>query len=153
MKNLNRIKIDKKWYRNIFIYFIGYAIVKNFRYVKISCVNPLYLNFIPLYLYTFILELRSMIIVVRSVFHEGDKYLQQCFIDQCLHKLLMLEYDRIEVSKGINVNKTDGSRECIICHYWYLLNMNSRFQPKICNGRHDLMETARIFIDVVIFFC
>ena len=29
----------------------------------------------------------------------------------------MLEYDRIDVSEGIDTNKTDGSRECIILHY------------------------------------
>ena len=31
----------------------------------------------------------------------------------------MLEYDRIEVSKGTDVNKIDGLRECIIYHHWY----------------------------------
>ena len=41
----------------------------------------------------------------------------------------MLEYDRIEVSKGIHVNKTNGSPECITCHYWYFVNINFRFQP------------------------
>ena len=35
----------------------------------------------------------------------------------------MLEYDRIDVSEGIGVNKTDGSCECIICCYWYFLNI------------------------------
>ena len=28
----------------------------------------------------------------------------------------MLEYGRIDVSEEIDVNKTTGSRECIICH-------------------------------------
>ena len=28
----------------------------------------------------------------------------------------MLEYDRIDVSEGIDINKTGSSRECIICH-------------------------------------
>ena len=31
----------------------------------------------------------------------------------------MLEYDRIDVSEGVDLNITDGSRECIICHFWY----------------------------------
>ena len=64
------------------------------------------------------LELRNMIIVLRSVFQEGNKYYPQVFLDECLHKLQMPEYNRIELSKGSDVNKTDGSRECIICHYW-----------------------------------
>ena len=34
----------------------------------------------------------------------------------------MLEYDRIDVSEGIDVNKTNASKKCDICHYWYFLN-------------------------------
>ena len=33
----------------------------------------------------------------------------------------MLEYDRIDISKGTDVNKTDGPKECKLCHYWYFL--------------------------------
>ena len=29
----------------------------------------------------------------------------------------MLYYDRIEVSEGIDINKTSASKECDICHY------------------------------------
>ena len=36
----------------------------------------------------------------------------------------MLYYDRIDVSKGIDVNKTSGSKECDVCHYWYFLNFS-----------------------------
>ena len=32
-------------------------------------------------------ELFNMIIVVRFVFHEGNKYYPQVFLDECLHKL------------------------------------------------------------------
>ena len=31
----------------------------------------------------------------------------------------MLEYDRIDISEEIDINKTKVSRECDICHYWY----------------------------------
>ena len=30
----------------------------------------------------------------------------------------MLYYDRIDVSEGIDVNKTSESKVCDICHYW-----------------------------------
>ena len=33
----------------------------------------------------------------------------------------MLCYDRIDLSEGIYLNKTSGSKECIICHYWQFL--------------------------------
>ena len=41
----NNIKIDKKSYRNIIIYYIGYWTVKDSKYVKINSINPLYLIF------------------------------------------------------------------------------------------------------------
>ena len=31
----------------------------------------------------------------------------------------MLYYDRIDVSEGIDIKKTTGSRKCNICHHWY----------------------------------
>ena len=31
----------------------------------------------------------------------------------------MLEYDRIDISEGIDINQSnDKSKECGICHYW-----------------------------------
>ena len=32
----------------------------------------------------------------------------------------MLEYNRIDISEGIDVNKIKASKECKICHYWYV---------------------------------
>ena len=37
------LKIDKKLYKNIDIYYIGYITMKDSDYVKIKSVNPLYL--------------------------------------------------------------------------------------------------------------
>ena len=34
----------------------------------------------------------------------------------------MLEYDQIDISEGININKKNVSKECDICHYWYFLD-------------------------------
>ena len=43
----------------------------------------------------------------------------------------MLEYDRIDILEGTDANKTNASKECGICHYWYSedisLNMNHIF--------------------------
>ena len=33
------------------------------------------------------IEIRSIIIVVRAVFHENNKYYSQVFLDECLYKL------------------------------------------------------------------
>ena len=40
----NLLKIDKKSYKNIDVYHIGYITMKNSDYVKIYSVNPLYLT-------------------------------------------------------------------------------------------------------------
>ena len=31
----------------------------------------------------------------------------------------MSEHNRDNISEGIDVNKTNASKECDICHYWY----------------------------------
>ena len=64
------------------------------------------------------LKLQNMIIVVTAIFHDGSKYYPRAFLDESLFKLWMLEFDRNEVSQGIDFNKTDGLHECIISHYW-----------------------------------
>ena len=60
----------------------------------------------------------------------------------------MLEYDRIDVSEGIETNKTGSSRGCIICHYWYFFKINCKFQPKVCGSFHDMTKKCLNFIDV-----
>ena len=39
----------------------------------------------------------------------------------------MLKYDRIDV------DKTDRSKECMLCHYWYFLNKNFKYRPYLCD--------------------
>ena len=48
----------------------------------------------------------------------------------------MLQYDRIDVSQGIDINKTSKSKECMLCHYWCFKNLGYKFQPYLCNGCH-----------------
>ena len=60
----------------------------------------------------------------------------------------MLEYDRIDISEGIDINKINASKECDICNYWYFLDKNFNYEPYLCNGCHDLMEKAMNFNDV-----
>ena len=63
----------------------------------------------------------------------------------------MLEYDRINASENIYSNKTNSSKECDICHYWYFLNKGFKYEPYLCNGCHDLKQKAITFNDVAIF--
>ena len=62
----------------------------------------------------------------------------------------MLYCDRIDVSEGIDVNKTSASKEGDICHYWYFLNFSFKFQPNACNRFHDLLMMSMHLSDIAI---
>ena len=63
----------------------------------------------------------------------------------------MLEYDRIDISERIEINKTNASKEWDICHYWYFKDIGFKFEPYLCNGCHDLVQKAMSFNDVALF--
>ena len=54
----------------------------------------------------------------------------------------MLQYDRIGVSEGININKTNKSKQCMLCHYRYFKDLCYKFQPYLCNGCHAVSSMA-----------
>ena len=62
----------------------------------------------------------------------------------------MLQYEGIDVSKVIDINKTNGPNECDIFHYWYFLNKGLKFEACVCHGCHDLMQKAKNVNDVAI---
>ena len=62
----------------------------------------------------------------------------------------MLYFNRIDVSEGIDINKTSTSKECGICHYWYFLDFSFKFQPNVCNRRHDLLMISMNLSDIAI---
>ena len=41
----------------------------------------------------------------------------------------MLEYDRIDISEGIDVNKRSASKECNICHFCYFKDIGFKHEP------------------------
>ena len=64
----------------------------------------------------------------------------------------MLEYDRIYISEGVDVNKTNLLKECDICHYWYFKDIGFKYEPYLCNGCHDLMQKAMSFNNIAIVY-
>ena len=63
----------------------------------------------------------------------------------------MLEYGRIDISAGVDVTKTNLSKECDICHYWYFKDIGFKYEPYLCNGLiilllHMLREVLTEFI-------
>ena len=57
----------------------------------------------------------------------------------------MLKYDRIDISEGIDVNKTNESKECKFCHYWYFLIKKFSYGPYNCDGCYDIVQRSTDF--------
>ena len=63
----------------------------------------------------------------------------------------MIEYERIDISERTDVDKTNKSKECMLCHYWY-------FYIKILVMDHIFVMTAIIFfknleiLKILLFF-
>ena len=55
---------------------------------------------------------------------------------------LILEYDIIDISEGIDINKTNGSKDCDVFHYWYFKDIGFKYEPYLCNGCHDSLQKA-----------
>ena len=64
----------------------------------------------------------------------------------------MLKYDRIDISDGIDINKTNASKERKICHYWYFKDIDFKYELYLCNGCHGLMQKAISFNDVAVVY-
>ena len=64
----------------------------------------------------------------------------------------MLEYGRTDISEAIDMNKTNLSKECDICHYWYFKDIVFKYELYLCNGCHDLMQKAMGFNNIAIAY-
>ena len=54
----------------------------------------------------------------------------------------MLQYQKIDVSERIDVNKTSASKECELCHYCFFKDIGFKFEEHVCNRCHDLLTKA-----------
>ena len=81
------------------------------------------------------LGLHSIILVVMPVFHKSDKCYPQ-----------VLDYHSIDVSKGIDTNKTDGWYEFINFYFWYFPKIIFRFQKKLRNDCHDMTQNPWVLM-------
>ena len=55
----------------------------------------------------------------------------------------MLDYNRVDLSEGIHVAKSNNSNWCIIFHYWYFKD-SFKFLNLVCNGCHDLLMSTNL---------
>ena len=51
-------------------------------------------------------------------------------------------YEKIDVSEGVDVNKTSLSKEFMHCHFWYFKDVGFKFESHVCNGCHNVLMTA-----------
>ena len=63
----------------------------------------------------------------------------------------ILQYNRIDISEGININKTSLSKECDICHSWHFKDIGFRYEPYLCNDCHDLMQKSISFNVAIVY--
>ena len=55
----------------------------------------------------------------------------------------MLEYERIDISEGIDIKKCkETSRECSLCKFYYFLDKNFKYGPYLCDGCYDMSMKA-----------
>ena len=62
----------------------------------------------------------------------------------------MLQYQKIGISEGIDINKTTASKECELCHYWFFKDIGFKFEEHVCNKCHDLLAIAYSLKDIAI---
>ena len=62
----------------------------------------------------------------------------------------MLKYDKIDITEGIDFNKTNKSKECKFCHYWYYLNKNFSYGPFTCDGCYNIVQKSTDFKNIAI---
>ena len=65
----------------------------------------------------------------------------------------MLEYDRIDLSEGIDVSKSeDTSKKCNLCQYYYFVFKNFNYQRHTCDGCHDISTKAISMQNIAIIY-
>ena len=52
----------------------------------------------------------------------------------------MLEYERIDISDEIDVDMSDKSKECMLCHNWYFLDKIFSYGPYLCDGCYNIVQ-------------
>ena len=65
----------------------------------------------------------------------------------------MLEYDRTDISEGIDVKEcNETSRKCSLCKFYYFLNKNFICQIYFFDGWHDISIKATSMQNLAIIY-
>ena len=97
-----------------------------------------------------IFKIHSITIVIKSLIEKDNKFYLELALNRCLFEPYeiklnkMLEYDKINISEGIDINKCEEtSRECSLCKFYYFLDKNLKYGPYLCDSCYDMfMKTV-----------
>ena len=65
----------------------------------------------------------------------------------------MLEYNRIDISEGIDMNKNKNiSRECSLCKFYYFLDKIFKYGPYLCDSCYDMSMKANSMQNLAIVY-
>ena len=54
----------------------------------------------------------------------------------------MLQHEKTDISEWIDIDKTNASKECMLCHYRYFKDVGFKIEPHVCNKCHDVLMTT-----------
>ena len=60
----------------------------------------------------------------------------------------MKGYKRINISEKNDVDKTNKSKECMLCHYWYFLRKNFSYGPYLCDDCYNFSRKSIDFKNI-----
>lgn len=64
---------------------------------------------------------------------------------------LSADYVNVELCKeGIDVNKTNNLKQCMVFHYWSFLNSGYKYEPEVCIDCHYISMMANELKNIAI---
>ena len=52
------------------------------------------------------------------------------------------QYININISEGVDLNKTNASKECKVCYHWFFKDIGFESEEHACNGSHYVLTTG-----------
>ena len=111
----------------------------NTDYMKIKFLSD---DFIPL---KKLIYFPTITVIIRCVFKQNGAFYPQVYLPD----IKMISYERFDKCDNIDFDKTEKSKECMTCHYWYFSD-GFKCQPYVCNGCHDFSMTVQNLNDFFI---
>ena len=121
------------------------------RFYTVISIDPLrvYGNYMQVYLDNCIYKIvnkKTIDVLDDNLFETDEDQFFFILINECYK---CCYYDKIDKSEGIDPDKSNDSKECVICHYWFL-NRGFKFQHYVCNGSQDFTMLCLNISDIAI---